>query len=119
MDKVSAIIAIHNGIDYTLKFLESLKKTDWKNLEIIIIDDGSTDNSAAVVSKLYPEIKIISGDGNLWWTKSMNLGFKYAIENKADYILILNNDIEVDKNLIKELVKCTSEKPNTVVASKA
>jgi len=115
---VSIIIPIHNGIEYTLKCLDSLNKLDYPNYLIIIIDDGSSDNSSDIILANYPNIKIMKGNGNLWWSGAMNLGIKYALNLGTDFILTLNNDNVVEKNFLKELVKCATENPKSIIASK-
>lgn len=116
--KIAVIVPIHNRIGYTLKFLESMSLVDYSNYEIIIIDDGSTDGSSEIITKKYPDVTLLKGDGDYWWTKSINTGVSYALKNNSDYILTLNNDVEVDKNIIKQLVKCSLENPNAIVGAK-
>jgi len=116
--KIFVIIPFHNGIEYTLKCLASLKEVDYPNYDIIIVDDGSTDGSVEIISKNYSYVKILKGDGNLWWSGSINLGVKYALEKEADYLVILNNDNIVDKDFLKELVNCAIENPRSIIGSK-
>ncbi|MEW5819691.1 MAG: glycosyltransferase family 2 protein [Cyanobacteriota bacterium] len=116
--KVSIIVPIHNSLNYTLKFLESIKKVNYTNYEIIIVDDGSTDGSYEKISELYPNIILLRGDGDYWWTKSINTGIKYALKNNPDFILTLNNDVEVDKDIITNLIKCYNNNPDSIIGSK-
>jgi GT2 family glycosyltransferase len=116
--KVSVIIPVHNGIEYTVKCLDSLKEVVYPNFEIIIVDDGSTDCSGEIITENYHEIKIIKGSGNLWWSGAMNLGIKYALKQESEYILALNNDNIVDKFFLKELVICAQENPKSIIGSK-
>ncbi len=91
------IIPVFNRKNFTRKCLISLRNQSLKNFKIIIIDDGSTDNTSEMLKNEFPEVHVIIGDGNFWWTRSINLGVKYVLENKGDYILLLNNDTELDK----------------------
>jgi len=118
MPEVFIIVPVHNRVEYTLKFLDSIKDIDYKDYQIVLIDDGSTDNTYETVRNLYPEVSILQGDGNFWWTKAVNLGVKYALANGADYILTLNNDLIVDKNIINALVECAKNNPNNIIGSK-
>jgi GT2 family glycosyltransferase len=112
------VIPIHNGIDYTLKFLKSLEKVTYPNYEIIIVDDGSTDGSSDKIFNNFPKVTIIHGDGNLWWSGATNKGVEYAIKNNADYILTINNDVEVEPDFLTELVKCAQNNPKALIGSK-
>jgi GT2 family glycosyltransferase len=116
--KVSIVIPIHNGIDYTMECLDSLKKIEYPNYEIIIVDDGSTDESKEIISQKYPGVKILKGNGNLWWSGSMNLGIKEALDHGAEYILALNNDNVVSKDFLNVLIQYADEHPKSIVGSK-
>ncbi len=97
---ISIIIPVFNGLAYTKKCLADLNKGISINpdqniaYEIIIVDDGSTDNTGQWIKDNYPDIHIINGDGNLWWSGGINKGTEYALHTlKSDYILWWNNDI--------------------------
>ncbi len=98
----SVVIPNWNGIDYLKICLPSLKKQTYQNLEIIIIDNGSTDQSIQYITKNYKDILLIKLDKNYGFVKAVNLGIKKA---QGEYLLLLNNDTEVDKDCIQRLVK--------------
>jgi len=114
---VSVVIPAHNGWDYTRKCLEALTKATYQSLKIILVDDGSTDGTAENTAQLFPGVVLLSGDGNLWWTGSMNLGIEAALTRGADYVLVLNNDVLVLPNTINMLVKCAQEHKDAIVGS--
>jgi len=116
--KVFIITPIYNARQYTLKFLHSIRQVNYRNFEVIIVDDGSTDGSAEAISEEFPEVIILRGDGTLWWSGGTNMGVKEALRGGTDYILTLNNDVEVDENFLTELVKCAEENPRSIVGSK-
>jgi GT2 family glycosyltransferase len=115
--KVSIIVPIHNGKEYTLRFLSSIKELNYSNYEVIIIDDGSTDGSADSIKELFPDTIILKGDGDFWWAKSMNVGVEYALKNSTDYILTLNNDNEVCKEIINAHLECSKKFPDAILGS--
>lgn len=110
--KVSIIILNWNGWQDTLECFESLAKITYSNYEIIIIDNNSTNESAAKL-KIKNEALKIEGRGfkfienkeNLGFAGGNNIGIKYAIENKSDYILLLNNDTIVDPGFLEKLTE--------------
>ena len=81
MDKenVYIIIPVHNRKEITLKCLDTLKQNgDLDKYYVIVIDDGSTDGTSEAIQSLYPDVIILTGDGNLWWTGAIKKGMEYA-----------------------------------------
>lgn len=99
---VSIIIVNWNGKEYLKNCLSSLKDQNYKNIEIVFIDNNSHDGSIDYVKNNFPKIKIILNKENLGYAEGNNVGYKYAT---GDYILFLNNDTKVTKNFLIELVK--------------
>lgn len=84
---------------------DSLKRSKYL-LNVVIIDNASTDDTAEFVKKNYPEFTFIESDKNLGFGGANNLGIKYALEQNADYVFLLNQDTWlVDENTIDELLK--------------
>lgn len=103
--KVSIIILNWNQKDMTLACLRSLKKISYPNYEIILVDNGSTDDSVSVIKKEFPEFKIIENRKNLGVAGGRNVGIEYVQHKGTDYLLLLDNDTIVDKDFITEMVK--------------
>lgn len=116
---VFIICGVHNQLDYTKRLFGCLEKQTYQNIQIIIIDDGSTDGTANYINKYYPSAILLQGDGNLWWTGAIYLGVASILEKakKGDYILILNNDCTFDDNYIKLLLKASKENSSAIVGS--
>lgn len=116
---IYVIIPIHNRINLTLKCLSCFEKQSCKNFEILIIDDGSIDNSKNIIKNLFPNINIINGDGNWWWTKSLNQGLNLVLPktNPNDYILIINNDTFFEDSYLEKLVATSIEHNRAIVGS--
>lgn len=107
---ISIIVITYNDKDNTLKLLESLKKTDYPNYEIIMADNGSIDGTAEAVEKMFPNVKIVKNRKNLGYSSAVNLGFKEA---KGDYIVPLNSDMLVFKaDWLKILVQVLESEKN-------
>jgi GT2 family glycosyltransferase len=96
---VTFVIPVHNRLDDTRECLQSLaeqKDTLFfksNEIRIIVVDDGSTDGTGEWIKENYPEVLVLRGDGNLWYSGAMNLGMKYAFEEyHSDFIMIWEND---------------------------
>lgn len=116
--KVSIIIPIFNGKEYTLAFLESLYGCDYPNYEVIIVDDGSTDGSALMITESFPAVRILHGDGNLWWSGGTNLGIHDALARGTDFILTINNDVKVAPDFLSALVDAAMENVGAIIGGK-
>lgn len=102
MKKVSIIIVNWNGKHHLEKCLASLEKQSYENVEILMVDNASTDDSVEFVKKFSNKIRIIENSKNYGFAEANNIGYRKAT---GDYILFLNNDTEVYKHFINELVK--------------
>ena len=102
MPLVSIIIINYNGKSYLEKCLESIKKIKYDNLEIIVVDNNSTDGTMEFLVQNYPSIITLKLDKNYGFAKPNNMAAKIA---KGDFLLFLNNDTEVTPNFLTELVQ--------------
>ena len=100
--KVSVIIVNYNGKHLLSKCLESLSTINYENLEVILVDNNSTDESIEFVTKNYPSIILLKLNKNKGFAEPNNLGAKLA---KGEYLLFLNNDTVVTENFIDEMIK--------------
>ena len=104
MDKVSLVSIIvlnYNAGQLLLNCVDSLKKSTYTNLEIIVVDNISSDGSQTKCKEKFPNIKLIQNEKNLGYCGGNNIGIKEA---KGDYIVILNPDTIVEPNWIQELI---------------
>ncbi len=119
MIKVEVITPVHNRREETLQCLSSISRSDLTgiSLHVIVVDDGSTDGTADAIQAGYPEVEIVKGDGNLWYTAGTNRGLSAALRHEPDYILAINNDQIFDENCIRNMVECAEKHPRSVVGS--
>lgn len=105
--KVFIIILNWNGKEFIFKCLDSVLKlkSDHLRLSVVVVDNASTDDSDKIVEERYKGIKILRNQENLGFSGGNNVGIRYALENGADYVLILNPDTIVDQNLAVQLIK--------------
>lgn len=119
MDKILAVIPVHNRRETTLAILERLRTlaTSAFQLDVLIIDDGSSDGTSEAVATRYPDVLILYGDGNLWWGGALNMGFRHGLEHNYEYIYTLNDDIVLNNNTLVELYDAANRLKNTVCSS--
>jgi GT2 family glycosyltransferase len=116
---VAIIIVNWNGKDYALECLSSLRKLLYPALQIILVDNASTDGSIEAVTKSFPEVTILALKENLRFAGGNNHGIRHALERGADLILLLNNDTIVDPHCVTHLVnRIRSDNRNGMVAPK-
>jgi len=116
---VYIIFPVHNRIDETKLFLQSLAKQTAKNYKLVICDDGSTDGTSEYLATNHPDVIVLKGNGHLWWTAGINKCVKYVLENchDSDYILTLNNDAQLSENYLKHKIDCATDFPNAIIGS--
>ena len=110
--KVVVVTLNYNQNDYTLDCVNSLLKSDYPNLEIVLVDNGSTAENFISLKESLPRdnrLKIYRLSKNLGYVGGINYGMESADKLSADYQLIMNNDTLIAVDAIKELV-FTSEK---------
>ena len=109
--RIAIIILNWNGKEDTIECLESLKHITYPNYEILLVDNGSTDGSVECFRSRYPGIEIIENGENLGFAEGNNVGIRRAMDEGADYVLLLNNDTVVDLEFLGELVKVAESDP--------
>lgn len=105
---ISVISVNYNGYGLTCAMVESLQRHVTTPLEIIVVDNGSARDEAAMLRECYPEIKALRSDRNLGFAGGNNLGFAAAT---GDYLLLLNNDTEVEDDTLHYLCETLAGNP--------
>ncbi|HWE97737.1 MAG TPA: glycosyltransferase family 2 protein [Tepidisphaeraceae bacterium] len=112
---VTAVVPAFNRCDRTLNFLRQFDLIDYPNKRVVICDDGSTDNTYHNIRLNFPDVDVLRGDGNLWWSGGTNMAIRHALQTGADYILTINDDAEMDRNFLKEMVAVARQNPKYIV----
>lgn len=115
MLKIAIIVLNLNGLKNTIECLTSLQKLKVKNwqVNIIVVDNNSQDNSVSLIKKKFPEVQVILNKKNLGYAEGNNIGINYTLKKGIDFILLLNNDTLVDRNLLIGLIE-NSKKDNKI-----
>lgn len=108
MAAVTVIIPNYNGDAYIENCLRSLKEQTFSDLEILIIDNASTDRSADFIAEHYPEITLIRMEQNFGFSRAVNEGIR---RTKSPYLILLNNDTVCDARFVEELYLAIDKDP--------
>jgi GT2 family glycosyltransferase len=111
MRRVMVIVLNWNGLADTLACLASLARLDYLAHEVVVVDNGSIDDSVATVRATYPRVTLIETGENLGYVGGNNVGLEYARAVGADYALLLNNDTEVAPDFLRLLVEAAEADP--------
>lgn len=117
MSKVGIVIVNYNGAKFQNDCLRTILEMDYKDIEIILVDNNSKDNSVELAVEQFGKyITLLRQDDNYGIAKGNNIGIQYCMDNNIEYTLLLNNDVELDKRLLTTLMEQVNE--NTVVVPK-
>lgn len=111
---VSVIIPNYNGEHFLKECLEALKRQTFDDMEVILVDNASTDDSIKLAKELYREIRVIELHDNTGFAYAVNRGIEAA---KGEYVLLLNNDTIVFPNFVKNQYKMIKGKPDVFSCS--
>lgn len=108
---------VYNRLELTKKCLDSIFNSTYKNYKVVLLDDGSIDNTTFFIKNNYPNVIILKGDGTYFWAKGMNTCLKYVLtkSNSDDYTLMLNNDVEVTPSLLNDLITKSNQLENNCI----
>jgi len=109
---VAIIIINWNGYSLSRRCLLSLLQIHYAHYSIVLVDNGSEDGSFEKIKAEFDTPVFISNEKNLGFTGGNNAGISYALEKKFDFILLLNNDTEVEPDFLDELLKVQKTHPN-------
>jgi hypothetical protein len=98
----SLIVINYNGREILPKCLDSIYSQSYKNFEVIVVDNGSSDGSSELVRAKYPEVKLILLKKNYGYARATNLALKHS---KGEVILILNNDVILFQKFLENAIK--------------
>jgi GT2 family glycosyltransferase len=108
---IAIILVNWNGKEDSLECLSSLKKISYAPHEIILVDNGSSDDSVACIQQSFPDIHLIETKKNLGFAGGNNVAIRWALEKKFDFLFLLNNDTIVAPDILEELLAASRAKP--------
>lgn len=119
---IAVIITCHNRAQTTFRCLSSLYTSNLPNeyvMTVYLTDDGSTDDTSRLIEENFPNTIITLGDGSLYWNRGMCLSWRRALEHNHDFYLLLNDDVELERDAILNLIDLyRSSSFNSVIVGK-
>lgn len=109
--KVFVIVVNWNRASDTIECVRSLQDLAYSNFEVVVVDNASVDGSVTALGVEFPDLAVVRNTKNLGYAEGNNVGVRYALSRDADYVLLLNNDTVVDKDLLHELVRVATSYP--------
>lgn len=113
--KIVIVLLNWNGKKDTIQCLQSLSQVTGPRFRTIVIDNGSTDGSVEAIREAFPEQPIFQMGANLGFAGGNNYGITWALEKKAEWILLLNNDTTVAPDLLTEFLNAATEQPKAKI----
>jgi GT2 family glycosyltransferase len=105
MEPLVYIILLNwHGWRDTIECLNSLGGLSYQNYRVLVVDNGSTDDSVLQLKTAYPNLNLIETGSNLGFSGGCNVGIRYALKNNATYVWLLNNDTKVGRHSLSRLV---------------
>lgn len=101
---VYVVIPTYNHCQDTLRALDSLRMMTYPNYKLLITDNQSTDQTVDVVRERYPEVELLVHPRNLGFAAGVNPGLQRALDQGADFVLLINNDVVVAPTMLAHLV---------------
>ncbi|MEM9721828.1 MAG: glycosyltransferase family 2 protein [Bacteroidota bacterium] len=114
---VYIVIPCFNRKKLTRGCLQALENQTYKDFKVIVVDDGSTDGTANMITREFPETILLFGDGNLFWTGATNKGVRYALENGATHVMALNDDTVPKEDYMEKMMYWAEQKPNAILGA--
>ena len=105
MNKIYILLPVHNRCELTRKFIESLASQTHRDFHLVVIDDGSSDGTAAMVADVCPQATIIRGDGHWWWAGCLQQGYRWLLDQNTkadDVVLLINDDTEFNPDFFRK-----------------
>jgi GT2 family glycosyltransferase len=111
------VIPVFNRWQYTRACLESLRQQTSQAFKTIVVDDGSTDETAAALAQSFPEVEVVTGDGNLFWTAGVNAGIRRALDLGASRVMTMNNDVLAAPDFVAQMLAAADQHPRAVLGA--
>lgn len=109
--RVAAVVVSYNGREVVRQAVASLRRMTYPAFDLVVVDNGSTDGTREALRAEFPGLEVLRVEENRGSAAGYHFGFNWAFARAYDYVLLLNNDLEVEPNLLDELVRAAECDP--------
>lgn len=116
--RIAVLLTCHNRKDKTLDCLEHLfeqKIPDHVSMDVILVDDGSTDGTSDAIRNAYPQVKLVQGNGELFWNRGMHRAWTEALKREFDGVLWLNDDTNLNPGALSVVFDYSEKFENSII----
>ena len=112
------LLPVHNRREITRVFIDCLEAQTWQHYHLVLIDDGSTDGTEQMIRERVENLTVIRGKGNWWWAGCLQQGFNFFKKkglSHDDYVLIINDDVVIDKDFLAKGISILDKNKQTLL----
>lgn len=116
--RIAVLLTVFNRRETTLACLESLfsgSVPEGYSIEVYLTDDGCTDGTADAVRERFPDVRIVAGDGSLYWNRGMIAAWNEAAKSDPEFYLWLNDDTTLLSDAIGNLIRTAEKNPGCII----
>jgi GT2 family glycosyltransferase len=117
MKHIIAVVLNWNAADYTLACVRSLLDSGYKGLDVVLVDNASSDDSVGRLRSELADIPLLTRPSNDGYAAGNNAGIKYALAHGADYVLVLNNDVVVTRGFLEPMLAEAEADPTVALVT--
>lgn len=114
---VVAVVLNWNNLSDTLECLESVLRSDYESLAVLVVDNNSREDPTTVLEEKYPGVHVLRSPRNMGYGGGNNTGIRWAIAQNAAYVLLLNNDATIAPDMVQRLVLAAEADPRIGMAT--
>jgi GT2 family glycosyltransferase len=110
--KVFVVILNYNGREFIRQCLAGVFGLNYPNFEVVVVDNNSEDGSLEEAKKFFSRAHFIKNEENIGFSAGNNAGIRFALEHMADWVMLLNQDTVVEKNMLEKLIETGQNDPH-------
>jgi len=115
--KLIIIIVSYNGEKWIFECIRSIIKNRFDHYQVVVVDNASQDGTVEIIKKKFRKVVLLNQKKNIGFGKGANVGIQYAISQKADYIMLLNQDIKLEETCIENMIAVCKQNREIGIAS--